>query len=463
MEVLAGISVIPIIAGALALFVASAIWTVLSWRRVVPTNIVHIVQRRSSTTSYGADKKDGNVYYEVPAWIPIWGCTVIHLPVSNFDLMIDGYRAYDKDRAEFDVDVVAFFRIANTNRAAERVSSYTELKEQLLKVVQGAVRKIMAQNDIHTIMVERATFGNQFTDEVRQELESWGIEPVKSLELMDIRDAEASGSHVVRDIMKMKAAEIERQSRVRVASENREAQVAEIEAEQIVQVRAQEARQIVGEREAQQVQAVGIAKERASQEIQTQAEETRRREMAVLAVDTQRKAEIAKDAGITAAEEAKQREVLDAEAKLVTAERMADAVRVRGKADADAELAVGTAEAEAARLKEMSRVSPQIVLAEEIGSNKEYQEYLIAIEQIVNAAKVGIAQADALKVADIKIIANGGTADEGMGSLGSILSSSGGLKLGALVEGFRNTPAGASVMEAAGIGEAPPSNGKAKH
>lgn len=70
--------------------------------------------------------------------------------------------------------MTAFFRIADTNKAAERVSSIDELHQQLKAIVQGAARKILASFDINQIMTDRATFGQQFTEEVKNELQSLG-------------------------------------------------------------------------------------------------------------------------------------------------------------------------------------------------------------------------------------------------------------------------------------------------
>lgn len=77
-------------------------------RRVVATNEVHIVQSRRATTSYGTNTSHGNTYYEWPAWMPVVGITRIILPVSVFDVTLQGYEAYDKGRVPFVVDVVAF-------------------------------------------------------------------------------------------------------------------------------------------------------------------------------------------------------------------------------------------------------------------------------------------------------------------------------------------------------------------
>jgi flotillin len=193
-------SSLPLIIG--VALVAMIIISILL-RVVVPTNMVHTVQSRRKTTSYGAGQKAGNVYYNWPSWVPVIGVSRIILPVNNFELSLSGYEAYDKDRVPFRLDLTAFFRIADTNVAAARIANMKELISQLHYIVQGAARKILATHDIHQIMVDRATFGAQFTQEVATELANWGVEPVKNMELMDVRDAE--GSRVIADIMAMKS------------------------------------------------------------------------------------------------------------------------------------------------------------------------------------------------------------------------------------------------------------------
>ena len=53
---------------------------------------------------------------------------------------------------------------------------------------------------------------------------------------------------------------------------------------------------------------------------------------------------------------------------------------------------------------------------------------------------MGIASATALENAEIRVIANGGTVTEGIGSIGEIFSAKGGTKLGAMVSALKNNP-----------------------
>lgn len=495
-----------LIAGAAVLaLLFITIFVAMLWRRVVETNYVHIVQSKSKTTSYGAGKTAGNVYYKVPSAIPLFGVTVIELPVSNFNEAIDNYLAYDKDRVPFQVDVAAFFRISDTDKAAARISSFIDLQKQLLSVVKGAIRKVLGTHDIHQIMTDRSTFGAAFTKEVTDELAAWGVEPVKSLELMDLRDAD--GSKVIANIMAMKSSQIAMESRTAVALNNQKAEVAEVEnkriadnakidAQQAVDIRAQDAKQTVGLRTADQVRLTGLANEKASQEVQAEKATTTAREMTTLSVDTIRRAEIAKEAAVInadaikaaaliKAEQDKQTVIIAAEAKAeaaakeassvtVAAEAEATATRVKGEAEGAAALANGSALAESERLLKMASTSAELALAAGIAQQPGYTEYLVNLETVRVNGEVGKAQAAALgqslASADIKVIANNGNAADGLKSVAELFTSGGGIKIGSVLEGLKNTPEGAALMAGianlagGGLGKtSPKANGAAEH
>ena len=126
------------------LFAIAFVWGAITLRRVVPTNMVHIVQSTKKTTPYGRGKPAGNTYYEFPSWVPFLGVSVTEFPESNFQVRLDNYDAYDNNRLPFVVDIVAFFRVHDAEIAAQRVASFTELNSQIQAVVQGSVRRILA-------------------------------------------------------------------------------------------------------------------------------------------------------------------------------------------------------------------------------------------------------------------------------------------------------------------------------
>lgn len=461
-------------------FVMFAKW-MLSLRRVVKPSEVHVVRRSKKTEVYGDIQKlstpvgdgqtkgdatadvAGNSYYAIPSWMPIWGVEVQVLPLANFSVDLNDYEAYDKDRLPFMVDVTAFFRIADYRQAASRIESNKTLTEHLKKIVQSAVRSILANDSLDEIMGQRAIYGDKFTTEVKNNLREWGIVPVKSIELMDVRDK--SGEKVIDNIMKKRKSFIERESRIEVAKNQQAAREEEIKAEQAVALKEQEKEQIVGERTADRERAVGIAKEKAQQEIQEQARETKSREMEVIKVETVRQAEIDKEKLIVDSKAKKEAGQIDAETKVLVAERGkiaaehdAEALLIKTKKDAEGRLAIaqneaegikakGLAEAEAKEKSGLAEVQPQITLAKEIGENEGYQTYLIEVKKVEASQAVGIEQAKNLSGAQIKIVANAGNnVQEGVTSVMDLFSAKGGQALGSMLETFAGTEQGQALL-----------------
>jgi flotillin len=442
---------------------------ILSLRRIVPTNVVHIVQRGNQTVSYGTNK-ESNVYYEWPAWLPKLGVTVRVLPVSNFDIDLRRYEAYDKDRVPFVVDVKAFFHISNTNIAAEKVESFEELKIQLENVVQGAVRSILAKSKLEEIMEERSIFGKQFTDAVNADLQNWGVEAIKNIELMDVRDAD--GSHVIQQIMAKRMSAIDMESRTEVAKNQKLAKQAELEAKKEIDVTAAETERIAGEAQAQSQQAIGIAKaesmkktgiaeQESVSEIARAERLTAEQQMEVVKVNQVKQAEIDKEREIITAEQEKQKMEIKAQADKYRVETEAAALLEARSKEAEAAKTVGTAEAEVIKAKgiseaesrkamELAGVTAQTTLAKEIGENKSYQDYLIRVKEVEVSQVVGVAQyesmAKALSAADLKLLVNSGDVHSGIGKLSDLFTSKGASQINGLLEGLKQTDEGNNLL-----------------
>lgn len=438
----------------------------MMFRVVVPTNDTDIVQRSKITTTYGKGQLAGNTYYHWPSWVPHYGVMVTKLPVSVFPVSLKDYAAYDKGRVPFIIDIIGFFRIAEPSVAAERLSSFEDLQRQLNGILQGAIRSILASNEIEEILEGRSKFGDLFTHAVDDQLKQWGVQTVKTIELMDIRDA--SDSKVISNIMAKKKSLIESQSRIEVALNVQRARTAEIDANQAVGIREQEAAQAVGLRQQEATQAVNVrtaqqeqntevAKEVAEQAVQDQAKLTAEKVMAVKQVNEVRGAEIIKQVQVVAAEQdkevnivkaegTKQQTILAAEGVLQSQRMQAEAIQVKGEAEGAAKYAM-----------EIAPVNAQIALAKEIGANKEYQYYLVTIKGIEKDQAVGIKQAEALTKADIKVIANtGSNVADGAKSAMDLFSPAMGTRLGAAVEAFAQTPTGGAILDKV-------TNGAGKH
>lgn len=447
-----------------AVFVLWLTVVILSLRRIVPTNEVHVVRSGPQTYCYGAtlDSK-GNIYYEFPVWVPLLGVSVTKFGINVFDLDIPDYEAYDKDRLPFVIDIKSFFRISSPVMASQRVSNQQELEKQLLGIVQGAARSILAKEDLNTIMGERNKYGEMFTNEVTNQLVEWGVSAVKNIELMDIRDSH--GSNVIVNIMAKKKSQIEMESRQTVAENMRKANEAEILAKKEVDLKEQEAIQAVGLRKAEVSQKVGIAEEQAKQMVQEQAKITTEKKMAVQRVQEVQTAEIQKQASIVKAEgnksvvelnaEAsvarsageKKVKVLEAEAKKAEVELRADADLKAAKNEALGIEAKGKAQATSKDLDERAKVAGDIELFDKVQSNPEYQEFMINTKRVEALMQVGIEQAKNLGNADIKIYATSETVTDGVSKAANTFSPSNGFNISSLLDAFSSTDVGKKIAE----------------
>lgn len=428
-------------------------------RRVVPTNTVHIVQTGKSTTSYGRGRDSGNVYYEWPAWLPVIGVIKTEMPESVFQITLVDYEAYDSARLPFRVDVSAFYRIQNSDTAAQRVASFKELEVQLHSVLQGAVRRILATNQLEEIMHQRSTLGKQFTDEVDDQIKEWGVQTVKMIEFMDLRDSKEQGSVVIHNIMSKEQARISQESRVKVAEHEQIAKLAEINAKREVDLQAQQAQQAVGIREAERKQQVGIAEEKATQSVQEQAKVTATNEMAVLEVRTTRKAEIDKsaatikaaqdkDVAVVKAQQEREVTVVKADGERTSTQTLAEGNLFASLKDAEGIAARGRAEGEAEQAKLMAPVEAQIKLAKEIAESKPYQDYLINNRTVEANEAVGRAMAAAMEKADIKIVSGGGgNLTGGVKGVMDMFSPQGGIDIAGMLTGLASTEEGQKLFK----------------
>lgn len=106
------------------------------------------------------------------------------------------------------------------------------------------------------IMESRSELSEQFTAEVTEQINEWGVIPAKSIEFMDIRDER--GSLVIQNIMDKEKSRIDRESRIVVAENHKQAELAEIDAKRIVDVQLQDALQLVGIRTAEKERNVNV-------------------------------------------------------------------------------------------------------------------------------------------------------------------------------------------------------------
>lgn len=418
---------------ALGLLVGVPLFLSMLFRVVVPTNEVHIVQSGSTTKSYGKDSGNGNTYFVWPSWIPFIGITVSVFPTSVFDLKLNSYQAYDVDRLPFTVDVTSFFRVGDSNLAAQRVASFDELQTQLQSILEGAIRVIMASNKLEDIMQGRSKFGDEFTNEVREQLTSWGIEVVKNIEIMDIKDAQ--NSNVIKNIMEKKISMIDMESRKEVAENRKAAQMAEQEAMRELEIQKQKINEEVSLKKIEVERNTSIQEQEKQKIIAERQKELEEKTAEAQKVKLVKAEEIKKETAVIKAEADKNTQVIQAQADLEKEKLNAEAIAAKGKAEAEAE-----------KLKLMAPVEAQLTLAKEIGENVSYQSYLVQLEQIKATKEIGMAQATVLERAQIKLIANAGTPTEGLNKITDMFSSNGGMNLASMVEAFAQSENGEKII-----------------
>ena len=159
-----------------------------------------------------------------------------------------------------------------------------------------------------------------------------------------------------------------------------------------------------------------------------------------------KQADIDKEVEVVKAEQQKQTTVIKAEGQkqttVIVAEGDLEATTNRSKGIT----LEGTAKAEAEKAMQLAPVEAQIELAKEIGSNKQYQDYLITIRKVEASQAIGIEQAAALKTAQIKVITNSGTPGAGLNNVMDMFSAQGGTEIAAMMEALSNSDKGAALV-----------------
>jgi len=143
---------------------------------------------------------------------------------------------------------------------------------------------------------------------------------------------------------------------------------------------------------------------------------------------------------VVAAEADKEAQVHRAEGDLVAATKNAEGVSVMGAAKASAEQAM-----------QMAPIEAQIKLAAEIGTNAGYQTYLIRLKEVEAGQVVGVEMAQAIKAADLKVIANSGDMQHGVASVGDMFTPAGGTRLTGMLAALGQTKEGAALLDKLGV------------
>lgn len=448
------------------LIIIGVIVTILiNLRRVVPTNEVHIVQRKKTSEVYGRWFKWGNIYISWPSWVPLFWVEVQRLPLSIFTLQLNGYKAYDSGKVPFIVDVTAFFVIKDPELAAQKIFNIQELKNQLNEILKWVVRKTLASKDIIEIMESRVEIKDEFYNEVFSAVKDWGVD-LKNVEFMDIRDPDDNSSRVIDNIMNKKRSQIEAESQIEVAENQKRATIEKEAKDSEARARAAEAKsradiveydsrreadlkRIENEKltqnlEIEKEKVLSMQKEEAKQKLYESTKITREKELAIKQLEEEKRAEINKNIELIKAEEQKQKALIDAEAEAKTLEMEAQAKKTAKELEAQAEKArieaIWIAEAKKIDFMGTAEAKNKSEMAKALNEfSPEALHYMIRELEAKLSEVVDLEKARALAKADIKVISTGENGGNGVQNFMDLFSANGGASLWAMVENFKNT------------------------
>lgn len=280
-------------------------------------------------------------------------------------------EAQSNDNVTLSVEAVALVKIGSdpsfVRRAAERFASQDNAIENFTQdQLEGALRGVIAQQTVISLMRDRKEFSEEIANSVTPELEEQGLH-LDSFQIRGITDdvgyIKSLGAPEIET--KRQAAEISQTNAERaIAKERITNEEANLIEQKALDTNKANAQAEVGRAQAEAEQAEALAGERSRQEVLQQQAENRQ---AQLDADVKRVADAERyrreqDAEAEAFELRRQ-----AEARAEVAEADARAVKLRADADAEAVRLEGSARAEAIRAEaEALRENQDAVLAKSL-------------------------------------------------------------------------------------------------
>lgn len=384
----------------LAIIIMTVIFS-FAWYRIVPPSEAHLVVTHSKRIVVSPDEKvstDGKkTYFAIPKFVPFLGRSIRVMDVTIKEL-IDRQETYEKNQARYEVKSSLKYRIENVKRAAETFTNDTELKEMLKEVVRASVRAVTVKYDVVEARANKQLMSNEITTQMTDDLAGWGLRLI-NFQLVDFQDTE--DSNIISDISKRREVEIQSETRERNAEKIKQARIKEAESEEKAKQREIEKDRVVGE----QLQ----IKNRLIAEKEKLARE---QEFEVKRVEQVKQAEISKAEAIVKAEETEKTEEIFKRQKKLEGEGDRARAEEQAKGDAAPIREKGIAEALAKEKLQaaLNKFKPDAIRA-------------LVAEQIVEKDKaVGIAGAQALEKADLKVFAGDGEGKNGF-EVGKFISS----------------------------------------
>jgi len=395
-----------------------------AWYRIVDPSEAHLVVTPKGKFVASSDEKIGTqrTYFAIPNWIPFIGRAIRIMDVTIKELPIH-QETIEKNQARYNVKSSTKYRIVDVKVASETYIVDSELQDQLKENIKSAVRAITVQYEVFEARAEKRTMEQKIRKELDEDLAKWGLELI-NFQLVEFEDTKES--KIISDISLRSEVEVKAKTRELNAEKNKQAKIKEAEADEKAREREIARDKVVGEKE--EIKKQAIAKE------QKTAEEKR---YEVVKVQTIKQAEINKEQAEIKAEQDKAVAII-----IANQEKEAEEINKKQKqlaGEGDKLKAEEIAKGEAAPIKEKGNAEALIIKSKGIAEAEAKEKLQLALnkfgdkairalvaEKIVEKDKiVGVATAEALQKADVKVFSGGGKAGEQGFELGKMIESMG--------------------------------------
>ncbi|HEX7391614.1 MAG TPA: SPFH domain-containing protein [Thermoplasmata archaeon] len=419
---------------------------------IVPADYADVVIQKGKMRVFSPHREYNpagrSAYFRIPSWFFIFGLgmTVHRIPLRILAIDVPNFLSFDKDRARFLCDIIAYIAVKDPVEAAKRFGGdLNELSAQINKIVQATTRDVCTKSTVKEIINDRAMIIRMIDQPLKETITHWGID-LKDLELVDFKDptvaeyGEKEPPHVIRDISSIIETQIHSEARQKNAEQIKGARLKEAEADETASIR-----------EIQRLEEVAKRAQVKDKMVAEQERLARLQQLEVTRVEQVRNAEIQKEKNLVVAEQDRAVEDIRKQRKLL--EGQGDNLMLTEKAKGEAAII---------REQLLAEAEGKMKLQEALTRFDDIAIRALTAEKMIEMNRaIGVEGAKALASGDLKVFAGGSPETQAGFDLGRMLqaigvSSQGGMEailnrlarpndlgfrdFGELVKGYKVTP-----------------------
>jgi len=390
---------------------------------VDPSKAHMVIKASGKTVIYSADdsistSENKSSYFFIPEWVPFIGMTRKIIDVTIKEI-VDHQETYEKSQARYCVDTSLKYRINNVSVNGQTSLGEEDVAKQLREVISSTVRDVTIKYTLVEVRANKSKVEDEIEELITKDLNKWGLYLV-NFQLVNFADTKHST--IVSDISEREEKRIAAETRIAVAERDREAKIKEAENREMASVR-----------ELLEKQKVDAQAEASKVEVAKQEEKAKEAHFKVVKVEEIKRAEIDKEKAKVVAEQIK-------EVALIKANELKDAEEINKQqkklsGEGDKIKAEEIAKGNAAKAREEGLAEAEAIEAKGLAEAKAKNELqkalnlfgddaikaLIAEKEVAKDEAIGIATAQALANAEVKVFS--GSDNRGGFDLGKTLSA----------------------------------------